>query len=569
MERNNISGTQISKVKDMMLLIFFLMCYLVALKKYDMISSFYVERRAMFFEALLSIVIFYIVFITQKRGKLRYIKAALPVLSLYVFMDIYFKSFGTVFKFVAAYQLWELIRVADFYILLFLCILIVFIPIFLVVSIDYKEWRRIAVGMFLIVILIYCVELNPRVYLKLFKGVGSTIDEWSDMKSVENGRLAMLFYWESKRVKVTKDLENVKTDNNNEIDLDLLNDSLKKVKLKRNVHLIILESFFDPSLLSKIKFSKNPMHPSLMRHVGTKPTLSLSPVFGGRSAQAEFEILCGAPAFADYSDIEFSVFGGKINNSLPAILSRAGYITMATNSYRPDFFNSDVAYKGLGFQEAYFPKEYTPLKNTYFFHGDVGEEKFMFDADLFKQNMKYFVSRMKNSKDAPILNYVVSNYGHFPFTLDYNKRPKIIDVEVPPEFDKEPIERIANQFYYRSKALGEFLDELDKMDPEAVVVIVGDHLPTLEPVDKIKYGYKSYGILGYLGGIENAHRYSFLFINNSGKKVLFEHVAHYNIPEIILNCITGGEYCSKNKCFLPKEKYHNRYVNMMAQTILR
>jgi hypothetical protein len=541
----------------------------VVLKKYDMISSFYVERRAMFFEALLSIVIFYIVFITQKRGKLRYIKAALPVLSFYVFMDIYFKSFGTVFKFVAVYQLWELIRVADFYILLFLCILIVIIPIFLLMSIDYKEGRRIAVGVSLIVILIYCVELNPRVYLKLFQGVGSKIDEWSDMKSVENGRLAMLFYWESKRVKVTKDLENVKTDNMNETDLDLLTDSLKKVKLKRNVHLIILESFFDPSLLSKIKFSRNPMHPSLMRHVGTKPTLSLSPVFGGRSAQAEFEILCGTPAFADFSDIEFSVFGGKIYNSLPAILSRAGYITMATNSYRPDFFNSDVAYKGLGFQEAYFPKEYTSLKNTYFSHGDVGEEKFMFDAELFKQNLDYYVSRKNNSKYAPIFNYVVSNYGHFPFTLDYNKRPKIIDVEVPSEFNKEPIERIANQFYYRSKALGEFLDELNKMDPEAVVVIVGDHLPTLEPVDKIIYGYKSYGILGYLGGIENAHRYSFLYINYSGKKVLFEHVAHYNIPEIILNCLTEGEYCRKNKCFLPREKYHNRYVNMMAQAIIR
>jgi hypothetical protein len=132
----------------------------------------------------------------------------------------------------------------------------------------------------------------------------------------------MLFYWESKRVKVTKDLENVRTNNNNETDLDLVRDSLKRVKLKRSVHLIILESFFDPSLLSKIKFSKNPMHPSLMRHVGTTPTLSLSPVFGGRSAQAEFEILCGTPAFADFSDIEFSVFGGKINNSLPAIFDQ-------------------------------------------------------------------------------------------------------------------------------------------------------------------------------------------------------------------------------------------------------
>jgi hypothetical protein len=550
-----------------MLLIFFLIFYLIVLKKYDAISSFYVERRAMFFEGILSIIIFYIIFITQKRGKLRYIKAALPVLLVYIFIDIYFKSFGTVFKFVAVYQLWELVRVADFYILLFLCILIVFIPIFLLISIDYKEWRRIALGVSLIFLVMYCVEWNPKLYLKMFHGVGSKINEWSDVKSVENGRLAMLFYWEAKRVKVTKDLQNVRTNNDYAYDLNLLRDSLKRVRSKRSVHLIILESFFDPSLLTKITFSRNPMHPNLLRHVGTKPALSESPVFGGRSAQAEFEILCGIPAFADFSDIEFSVFGGKINHSLPALLSGAGYITMATNSYRPDFFNSDVAYKGLGFPEAYFPKEYSSLKPTYFSHGDVGEEKFMFDGDLFKQNLDYYFSRKKISGGAPIFNYVVSNYGHFPFTLDYNKRPKIIDVVVPPEFNKEPIERIANQFYYRSKALGEFLDELKKMDPEAVVVIVGDHLPTIEPVDKIKYGYKAYGILGYLGGIDNAHRYSFLFITCSGKKILFEHVSHYNIPEIILDCLTDGEYCSRSKCFLPRENYHDRYVNIMAQAI--
>jgi len=570
LENNNISRTQISKIKEISLFILFFLFYFIVLKKYDAISSFYVERRAMFFEAILTVIFIFAIFITQKRGRLRYIKAALPVLFVYIFLDIYFKSFGAVFKFVAIYQLWELVRVADFYILLFLFIFIIIIPIFLLISIDYKDWRRIVLGGSLIFMVIYCVEWNPSLYLTIFKGVGSKINEWSDRRSVDlNGRLSMLFYWEAKRVKVTRDLKNVRTNNNMEADLELVRDSLKRAKSRRNVHLIILESFFDPTLLSKIRFSRNPMHPNLLRHIGTKPTLSESPVFGGRSAQAEFEILCGIPAFSEYSDIEFSIFGGKINHSLPAILSQAGYITIATNSYRPDFFNSDVSYKGLGFQEAYFPKEYSSLRTTYFSHGDVGDEKFMFDGDLLKQNLDYFSARKKTSKNAPIFNYVVSNYGHFPFTLDYNKRPKVIDVVMSPEFDKGPIERIANQFYYRSKALGDFLDELTKMDPEAVVVVVGDHLPTLEPVDKIKYGYKVYGILGYLGNVENAHQNSFLFITCSGKKVLLEHVAHYNIPEIILNCLTDGEYCSKNTCFLPREKYHDRYVGVMAQAILR
>ena len=414
------------------------------------------------------------------------------------------------------------------------------------------------------------MEWNPDLYLKLFYGVGSKIYPWSDWVSVgSNGRLATLLYWEANRVKVTKDLENIRAKNNNTYDLSMLRDGFKRVRLKRNVHLIVLESFFDPSLLSKIKFSRNPMHPNLFRHIGTKPAVSVSSVFGGRSANAEFEILCGAPAFSDFSDIEFSIFGGKKTNCLPSLLSEIGYVTLATNSYRPDFFNSEVAYKGLVFSEIYFPKEYSSLRNTYFSHGDVGEEKYMFDGDLLNQNVNFYSNRKKTSRDTPIFNYVVSNYGHFPYTIDYNKRPNIVDIEVPPEFDKEPIKRIVNQFYYRSQALGIYLDKLEKMDSEAVVVIVGDHLPTIEPVEKIKYGYKAYGILGYIGGIANAHRYSFLFIMCGGRKVSYDDVAQYNILEIILDCLTDGEYCSKNKCFLPREHYHDRYLNIMAQAVER
>jgi phosphoglycerol transferase MdoB-like AlkP superfamily enzyme len=566
----NDLGTRFSRVKNIIPLIVFLICYLIVLKKYDAISFFHVQRKAMLLEGALGIIIYFIVFITQKQGKLRYIKAVLPVLLLYISMDIYFKSFGTVFKFVAIYQLTELVRVADFYLILILSLFIVVIPIFLLISIDYNKWQRIVVAISLFFLLTYSVEWNQDLYLKLFYGVGSKIYPYSDQMSVEsNGRLAALLYWEANRVKVTKDLENIRAKNINTYDINILRVGFKSVRLKRNVHLIVLESFFNPSLLSKIKFSRNPMHSNLLRYIGTKPAVSVSSVFGGRSAQAEFEILCGAPAFSDFSDIEFSIFGGKKTYCLPSLLSEIGYVTLATNSYRPDFFNSEVAYKGLGFSEIYFPKEYTSLKNTYFSHGDVGEEKYMFDGDLLNQNLNFYSNRKKNSRNAPIFNYVVSNYGHFPYTIDYNKRPKIVDIEVPPEFDKEPIERIVNQFYYRSQALGIFLDELKKLDPEAVVIIVGDHLPTLEPVEKIKYGYKAYGNLGYLVGVANPYRYSFLFIMSGGRKVSYDHVSQYNILEIILDCLTNGEYCSKNKCFLPREQYHDRYLNIMSQAVER
>ena len=44
---------------------------------------------------------------------------------------------------------------------------------------------------------------------------------------------------------------------------------------------------------------------------------------------------------------------------------------------------------------------------------------------------------------------------------------------------RSTVERVANQFYYRTGALAEFLVELRKRDPAAIVFVTSDHLPPI------------------------------------------------------------------------------------------
>ena len=68
----------------------------------------------------------------------------------------------------------------------------------------------------------------------------------------------------------------------------------------RNVHLIVLESFWDPMALSKAGFSADPLDPAFRRlWAETGNSQVLSPVFGGYTANAEFETLCGFPVTED------------------------------------------------------------------------------------------------------------------------------------------------------------------------------------------------------------------------------------------------------------------------------
>ncbi|MHB8766881.1 MAG: LTA synthase family protein [Deferrisomatales bacterium] len=68
----------------------------------------------------------------------------------------------------------------------------------------------------------------------------------------------------------------------------------------RNVHLVVLESFWDPSPLTAARFSRDPLDEgfrALWERAGRSE--ALSPVFGGYTANAEFEALCGFPVVHD------------------------------------------------------------------------------------------------------------------------------------------------------------------------------------------------------------------------------------------------------------------------------
>ena len=71
----------------------------------------------------------------------------------------------------------------------------------------------------------------------------------------------------------------------------------------RNVHLVVLESFLDPTLYQGASYTRDPLHPSFKKLFGNKMGLSVSPVVGGRTSQAEFEVLCGVPAFEEQTRI--------------------------------------------------------------------------------------------------------------------------------------------------------------------------------------------------------------------------------------------------------------------------
>ena len=241
------------------------------------------------------------------------------------------------------------------------------------------------------------------------------------------------------------------------------------IKHNKNVHVIALESFFDPRLLENIKFSQPILAAELSQYLNNQQDFSLvtSPIYGGGTAQAEFELLTGVKALAKVNQIEFNVMQGNATNSFVNHLKSNNYQTFATIAASSSFFNSKQAYQSLGFSNVTFMEEQEGFTRR------NGEEP-IFDGDLLEYNLQKLTAILKTT-NKPIFNYVLGMYGHMPFARDLIKRPDISVVE----HSDEKVKRISNQFYYRTKALAQYIKALIQLDPNSIIFITGDHLPSI------------------------------------------------------------------------------------------
>jgi len=230
---------------------------------------------------------------------------------------------------------------------------------------------------------------------------------------------------------------------------------------QRNVHVIVLESFYDPMTLGPEWVPDDPF-PVEFRELwaATGNSSALSPVFGGYTANAEFETLCGFPV------TENAVFfEGWLRRSvpcLPAVLADAGYQSLASHPNVPGFWNRTVAYHLVGFEQ-YLSKADFDLEDSI--------KGLLLDHSYFDQ---VFNKLEKQQDSRPVFNYMLTYHGHLP----YPTSAKYPD-QVMAGGDEPLLQGYLNHLWYKSRDLMERLDKLKQEDPNALIVIFGDHLPFL------------------------------------------------------------------------------------------
>ncbi len=477
------------------------------------------------------------------------IYALLPLLAYYAVYEVNLLQFGSVIKFQDILLFPEFLDVLPPAKASGL-VLVALSPFILIASNIRRKWRYrhvIYPAVFLLcLILITSINVvSNRVYSNLY------LQDFSHEHVVaEYGPLSTAFIFENERKKQLEKIQqyNVVNDGTASGRHLVLPD---KIQVRQNIHVIIFESFIDVRNFQNINLSGAYLK-AFDSPIFKQSSVSLAPGFGNGTARSEFEILCGLPSLQLLGAIEFNVFSGERPvDCLPKILNDYGYTTIASHPYKPNYYNRIKAYKTLGFSEIKFADEYSLSYGG--LKLDDAPGGWLYDQSLYEQNIAMLKQQMRKGK--PVLNYVLTTYGHYPFARNETARPDVIHIE---NIDDEA-NRLLNQVYYRVEALKKHIKTLQEIDPEGLIVVVGDHLPPLT-TGELMYESLGYSAVTESNRSEKYHE-TMVFVINNQQLMPLPEIKHHDIFQVVLNALYKGKFCEQNECrYMHENTQHNTLV---------
>ncbi|HEY4126602.1 MAG TPA: LTA synthase family protein [Gammaproteobacteria bacterium] len=230
----------------------------------------------------------------------------------------------------------------------------------------------------------------------------------------------------------------------------------------RNIYIFLMEAFWDPALLHSVHFSRDPLSADFRAlWAQTGDSWVQVPVFGGGTANSEFEVLCGAPIPGE--QILFVTDVSHQMPCLPMVLAKSGYRTIAVAPDSYGTWNRNNVYQYVGFGRFY-------AKESFFLDDLNGE--FLSDKSLFEQMGNRVV---QDGGGKPHLIYTVTTSGHYPFQMNTTRRPVVVHTDA----SNPLVTHYANAVFYDSQDLANYIAQIRTTDPDAIIVAFGDHLPAL------------------------------------------------------------------------------------------
>ena len=256
---------------------------------------------------------------------------------------------------------------------------------------------------------------------------------------------------------------------------------MKKEKVKKpNIIFVQLESHFDITQVKGVKFNKDPL-PNFHKYMKGYSSGQLSmPSYGAGTANSEFELITGMN-LDHFGAAEYpykTVLQNTTTESMATVLKNYGYKAHAIHDNSAAFYDRDLVFSQLGF-DTFTTKESMNIK------------KWTENGWAKDQILTGCIMDSLDSTKGQDYVYCISVQGHG----DYPTEPVLSDPEIKvtgaeSEEKNNAWEYYVNQLHEMDQFVKELTDRLSELDERVVLVMYGDHLPTMDlKVEDMKNRY--------------------------------------------------------------------------------
>ena len=234
-------------------------------------------------------------------------------------------------------------------------------------------------------------------------------------------------------------------------------------------HIIVImdEAFSDLSVAGKFSTNEEIMPFISSLKENTVSGYALSSVYGGNTANSEYEFLTGnSMAWLSPNSVPYQQYIQSPTYSMVSYLkSSYNYKCMAMHPYLSSGWNRPNAYKFLGFDDCYFVDDF-PQANK--LRGYVSDQE-MFEV---------LVKTYESNKENPLFIFGVTMQNHGGY--NYSGENYTQEISLNGYGNKFPeVEQYLSLIHETDKAVKYLISYFENVDENVIVVFFGDHQPKI------------------------------------------------------------------------------------------
>ena len=241
----------------------------------------------------------------------------------------------------------------------------------------------------------------------------------------------------------------------------------------RPVNLIVImnESFSDLGVLPGVETNRDAM-PFL--HSLTENTVkgyAYSSVFGGTTANSEYEFLTGnTTAYLPAGTVPYQMYVSDGDPTLVSQMAALGYRTIAAHPYRSSGWNRPSVYQNFGFDEVYFERDF---QNREYMRGD-SRTGYVTDRCNYENLIRLYEEK---EEGEPLFLFNVTMQNHSGYQMSWDNLPREVWLTGELEGRFQTVNQYLSLIYQSDQAFEELINYFSQVEEPTMILLFGDHQP--------------------------------------------------------------------------------------------